>query len=338
MRLRRLGNTGTEVGAIGLGCLGMGRPHHESARDDRWPLRIVNEALDRGGNLLDTAGFDPAGFDPAGPRPTVLHGAGHHESLLGKAIAGRRKEAIVATKAGALLDGPRPRASRRDGSPARLHRAAEASLRRLDTDVIDLYYLHHADLAAPLAETWGALAALVRQGKVRWLGLSGATVAEAREAHAIHPVTAVRSELSLWMRDALDGGPDGLVGWCESVGASFIPAAPLGRGFLTGTLRAGGLRSGDHRAFDPRFHRTAMEANLPIVDAIREVADRRSVTPAQVAIAWLLAQGEQVVPVPGTSNLRYLRENLAAADVRLTEQDFADLRALPDPVGAGAGL
>ncbi|WP_241836148.1 aldo/keto reductase [Streptomyces sp. JS01] len=321
MRLRSLGDTGTKVGAIGLGCLVMSRPHEGTARDDGRSVRVVNEALDLGGNLLDTAG---------------LHDAVHHETLLGKAIAGRREEAVVATTSGVALDGPRPRAVRRDGSPGRLREAAEASLRRLDIDVIDLYHLHRIDPAVPLAETWGALAELVQQGKVRWLGLPGANVAQAREAHAIHPVTAVRSELSLWTRDALDGGPDGMVGWCESVGASFIASAPLGRGFLTGTLRAGGLRSGDLRTSDPRFHRTAMEANLAIVDVIREVADRRSVTPAQVAIAWILAQGEQVVPIPGTSNPRYLRENLAAAEVRLTDEDFADLRALPVPVGSGA--
>ncbi|MEU0085173.1 aldo/keto reductase [Streptomyces sp. NPDC006274] len=320
MRLRSLGNTGTKVGAIGLGCLGMSRPHRESARDDGQSLRIVNEALDLGGNLLDTAG---------------LHGTGHDEALLGKAIAGRREEAVVATKPGIAPDDLCRRAIHRDGSPAHLREAAEASLRRLDIDVIDLYYLHRIDPAVPLAETWGAMAELVQRGMVRWLGLSGATVAQARDAHAIHPVTAVQSELSLWARDALDGASDGMVGWCESVGASFIPSAPLGRGFLTGTLRAGGLRSGDLRTSDPRFHRTAMEANLPIVDVIREVADRRSVTPAQVAIAWILAQGEQVVPIPGTSNSRYLRENLAAADVRLTDEDFGDLHRLPAPVGSG---
>ncbi|MER6101765.1 aldo/keto reductase [Streptomyces sp. NPDC001832] len=314
MRLRSLGNTGTKVGAIGLGCMGMSRLDQEASRDDGRCVRVINEALDLGGNLLDTAG--------------------HNESLLGKAIAGRREEAVVATKPGIAPDDLCRRAIYRDGSPAHLREAAEASLRRLDIDVIDLYYLHRIDPAVPLAETWGAMAELVQRGMVRWLGLSGATVAQAREAHAIHPVTAVQSELSLWNRDALDGASDGMVGWCESMGASFIPSAPLGRGFLTGTLRADQFESGDFRTSDPRFHRAAMEANQRIVDVIREVADRRSVTPAQVAIAWALAQGEQVVPIPGTKNSRYLRENLAASEVRLADEDLTDLRTLPAPIGS----
>ncbi|MDI9886794.1 aldo/keto reductase [Streptomyces sp. HNM0645] len=319
MRLRSLGNTGIKVGAIGLGCMGMSWLYQESSRDDERSVRVINEALDLGGNLLDTAD---------------LYGAGHNETLLGKAIAGRREEAVVATKSGIVLEDLSLRAIHRDGSPAHLRKAAEASLRRLNIDVIDLYYLHRIDPAVPLAETWGTMAELVQRGLVRWLGLSEATVAQAREAHAIHPVTAVQSELSLWTRDPLDGGPEGVVGWCESVGASFVPFAPLGRGFLTGTLRAGQFESSDFRTANPRFCRAAMEANQHIVDVIREVADRRSITPAQVAIAWTLAQGEHVVPIPGTKNSRYLRENLAAVEVRLADEDFADLLALPAPVGS----
>ncbi|MFI0235775.1 aldo/keto reductase [Streptomyces sp. NPDC016845] len=319
MRLRSLGNTGTKIGTIGLGCMGMSWLYQESSRDDRRSVRVINEALDLGGNLLDTAD---------------VYGAGHNETLLGKAVAGRREEAVIATKAGLVLEDLRLRAAHRDGSPAYLRKAVQASLRRLNLEVIDLYYVHRVDPTVPLAETWGTMAELVDQGLVRWLGLSEATVAQAREVHAIHPVTAVQSELSLWTRDALAGASGGMVGWCESVGASFIPFAPLGRGFLTGTLRAGQFESGDFRTANPRFDRAAMEANQRIVDGIREVADRRSVTPAQVAIAWTLAQGEQVVPIPGTKNPRYLRENLAAAEVHLSEEDFADLGALPAPVGS----
>ncbi|WP_265567569.1 aldo/keto reductase [Streptomyces hygroscopicus] len=319
MRLRSLGNTGIKIGSIGLGCMGMSWLYQESSRDDERSVRVINEALDLGGNLLDTAD---------------LYGAGHNETLLGRAIAGRREEAVVATKFGIVLEDLQLRAAHRDNSPAYLRKAAEASLRRLNIDVIDLYYVHRIDPAVPLAETWGAMAELVERGTVRWIGLSEATVAQAREAHAIHPVTAVQSELSLWTRDALDDVSGGMVGWCESVGASFIPFAPLGRGFLSGTLRAGQFESSDFRAANPRFDRAAMEANQRIVDVIREVADRRSVTPAQVAIAWTLAQGERVVPIPGTKNSRYLRENLAAAEVTLTEEDFADLDTLPAPVGS----
>ncbi|MEV5143597.1 aldo/keto reductase [Streptomyces sp. NPDC052727] len=319
MRLRSLGNTGVKVGSIGLGCMGMSWLYQESSRDDERSVRVINEALDLGGNLLDTAD---------------LYGAGHNETLLGRAIAGRREEAVVATKFGIVLEDLQLRAAHRDNSPAYLRKAVEASLRRLNTDVIDLYYVHRIDPAVPLGETWSAMAELVERGTVRWLGLSEATVAQAREAHAIHPVTAVQSELSLWTRDALDDVSGGMVGWCESVGASFIPFAPLGRGFLSGTLRAGQFESSDFRAANPRFDRAAMEANQRIVDGIREVADRRSITPAQVAIAWTLAQGERVVPIPGTKNSRYLRENLASADVVLTEEDLADLDTLPAPVGS----
>lgn len=319
MRLRSLGNTGVTIGGIGLGCMGMSRPHQESFRDDERSVRVINEALDLGANLLDTAG---------------VYGAGHNEALLGRAIAGRREEAVVATKSGIAPADLHLRAAHRDIAPAFLRKAVEGSLRRLNTDVIDLYFLHRLDPAVPLAETWGAMAELVERGTVRWIGLSGATVAQAREAHAIHPVTAVQSELSLWTRDALDGPSRGVVGWCESVGASFVPAAPLGRGFLAGNLRAGQFGKSDVRAADPRFDRAAMEANQRIVDVIRDVADRRSVTPAQVALAWTLAQGERVVPVPGTRNSRYLRENLGAAELRLAEEDLADLDTLPAPVGS----
>jgi aryl-alcohol dehydrogenase-like predicted oxidoreductase len=319
VRLRKLGNTGIETGSVGLGCMGMSWLYQESARDDERSVRVINEALDLGGNLLDTAD---------------LYGAGHNETLLGRAVAGRRDEAVIATKFGIVLDDLERRQAHRDTSPGYLRTAVEASLRRLGTDVIDLYYVHRIDPAVPLAETWGAMAELVEQGKVRWLGLSEATVEQAREAHAIHPVTAVQSELSLWTRDAVEGAGGGMVGWCENVGASFVPFAPLGRGFLTGTLHVGQFEDNDFRAANPRFHRAAMEANQRIVDVVREVADRRAITPAQVAIAWTLAQGERVIPIPGTKNSRYLRENLAAAQVRLTDEDLADLDGLPAAVGS----
>ncbi|MFD7873290.1 aldo/keto reductase [Streptomyces sp. NPDC059766] len=319
MRLRSLGNTGIKIGSVGLGCMGMSWLYQESARDDERSVRVINEALDLGGNLLDTAD---------------LYGAGHNETLLGKAVAGRRDEVVIATKFGIVLDDLEQRTAHRDNSPAYVRKAVEASLRRLGVDVIDLYYVHRIDPEVPLAETWGVMAELVAEGKVRWLGLSEATVAQAGAAHEIHPVTAVQSELSLWTRDALDGEAGGIVGWCESVGATFVPFAPLGRGFLTGTLHAGQFEDSDFRTANPRFHRAAMEANQRIVDGIREVADRRSATPAQIAIAWTLAQGERVVPIPGTKNPRYLRENLAAAEVHLAAEDLAALAALPTAVGS----
>lgn len=319
MRVRKLGSTGLEVGGVGLGCMGMSWLYQESARDDERSVRVINEALDLGVNLLDTAD---------------LYGGGHNETLLGRAIAGRREEVILATKFGIVLDDLEARSAHRDNSPAYLRKAVESSLRRLNVDVIDLYYVHRIDPAVPLAETWGAMADLVAQGKVRFLGLSEPTVEQAREAHGIHPVTAVQSELSLWTRDPLEGGSGSVLGWCDGVGASFIPFAPLGRGFLTGTLHSRQFEASDFRAGNPRFHRTAMEANQRIVDVIREVADRRSATPAQVAIAWTLAQGDRVIPIPGTKNSRYLRENVAAADLLLTEQDLSDLDSLPNALGS----
>lgn len=319
MHLRKLGNTGLEIGGVGLGCMGMSWLYEESARDDDRSVRVINEALDLGVTLLDTAD---------------LYGAGHNEELLGRAVAGRRDDAVIATKFGIVMDDVETRSAHRDNSPAYLRSAVEASLRRLGVDVIDLYYVHRIDPAVPLAETWGEMAELVAQGKVRYLGLSEPTVEQAAEAHALHPVTAVQSELSLWTRDALEGDQDGVLGWCQAVGASFVPFAPLGRGFLTGTLHSSEFEDTDFRAASPRFHRSAMEANQRIVDVIREVADRRSATPAQIALAWALAQGERVVPIPGTKNPRYLRENVAASELLLTDQDMADLTALPAALGS----
>ncbi|MFJ5925404.1 aldo/keto reductase [Kitasatospora sp. NPDC092948] len=319
MRRRSLGKTGLDVGAVGLGCMGMSWLYQESERDDRRSVEVINEALDLGVTMLDTAD---------------LYGAGHNESLLGRAVAGRRDEVVVATKFGLVMDDLEARRAHRDASPAYLRGAVEASLRRLGTDVIDLYYVHRLDPAVPLAETWGAMAELVAAGKVRHLGLSEVTVEQAREAHALHPVAAVQSELSLWTRDALAGEGGGIVGWCASAGAAFVPFAPLGRGFLTGTLHASQFEESDFRSVSPRFRRDAMAANQRIVDVIREVADRRSATPAQVAIAWTLAQGEHVVPIPGTKNSRYLRENTAAADVVLTAEDLTALDTVPAAMGS----
>ncbi|MFI1889384.1 aldo/keto reductase [Streptomyces jumonjinensis] len=320
MQLRKLGNTGLEIGAVGLGCMGMSWLYQESDRDDARSIAVIRTALDLGVNLLDTAD---------------IYGTGHNETLLGRAITGRRDEVLLATKFGLVIDDLAARATHHDASPAHLRTAIEASLRRLGVDVIDLYYLHRIDPAVPLAETWGAMAELVGEGKVRFLGLSEATAEQAAEAHAIHPVTAVQSELSLWTREPLGGRADtSVVGWCDGAGAAFVPFAPLGRGFLTGTLHTSLFEDSDFRARNPRFHRGAMAANQRIVDVIREVADRRSATPAQVAIAWTLAQSERVIPIPGTKNARYLRENVAAADLVLTEEDRTALDALPAAVGS----
>ncbi|MDN5854053.1 MAG: aldo/keto reductase, partial [Actinomycetia bacterium] len=285
------------TGRVGLGCMGMSWLYEESQRDDDRSIAVIHEALDLGTRMLDTSD---------------MYGDGHNETLIGRAVHDRRDDAVLATKFGIVMDDVAARSAHRDGSPAYLRTAVEASLTRLQVDVIDLYYLHRIDPAVPLADTWGAMAELVSAGKVRWLGLSEVTVAQAAQAHTIHPVGAVQSELSLWTRDALAEGED-MVSWCAAAGAMFVPFAPLGRGFLSGTVHAASFEDSDFRASSPRFQRDALAANQRIVDVVRRVAERRDAAPAQVAIAWTLSLGAHVVPIPGTKNPRYLRENVAAA-------------------------
>ncbi|MFB4298419.1 aldo/keto reductase [Actinomadura sp. NTSP31] len=331
MRTREF--AGTQVGAVGLGCMGMSWAYTESECDDDASVALIREALDMGVTFLDTA---------------QVYGDGHNETLLGRALAGRRDEAVLATKTGLGVESLETRNIVRNGRPEYVKASAEDSLRRLGTDVIDLYYLHRVDPDVPLADTWGAMAELVAEGKVRRLGLSEVSVAQAAEAHAVHPVAAVQSELSLWTRDALGqpgagasgsgsisgaGDAGDVVGWCAANGAAFVPFSPLGRGFLTGTVTAADFEDGDFRGANPRFQEEALKANLRIVDVVKAVAERHGATPAQVAIAWALAQGEHIIPIPGTKKQRYLRDNAAAADLDLTETDLAELDAVPAAIG-----
>ncbi|WP_067469716.1 aldo/keto reductase [Actinomadura macra] len=326
---------GTPVGAVGLGCMGMSWAYAESERDDEASVALIREALDLGVTFLDTA------------QP---YGNGHNESLVGRALAGRRDEAVLATKTGLVVTDMTTRSIARRGTPEHVVASAEDSLRRLGTDVIDLYYLHRVDPDVPLADTWGAMAELVAAGKVRRLGLSEVSVAQAAQAHAAHPVAAVQSELSLWTRDAMgassasaagegvgsiagEGEAGDVVGWCAANGAAFVPFSPLGRGFLTGTVTTSDFEVTDFRGYNPRFQEEALKANLRIVDVVRAVADRHGATPAQVAIAWTLAQGDHVIPIPGTKKRRYLRDNAGAADLELTGTDLAELDAVPAAVG-----
>ncbi|GAA2244603.1 aldo/keto reductase [Streptomyces amakusaensis] len=317
MRTRHLGEAGPAVGAIGLGCMGMSWGYAESQRDDEQSVAVIRQALDAGATHLDTAN---------------AYGDGHNERLVGRALAGRGDDAVVATKAGIVVDDLRTRSLSRNGSPDHIRASAEASLRRLGTDTIDLYYLHRVDSAVALEDSWGCMAELVAQGKVRRLGLSEVTPEQAERAHRIHPVSAVQSELSLWSRDALAPGSD-MVRWCAEHGAAFVPFAPLGRGFLTGAFSRPVFEAGDFRSTNPRFTDEAFAANLRIVEAVRAVGDRHDATPAQVAIAWALAQGEHVIPIPGTKSPRFLAENIGAVSLRLTERDLADLDAVPAAVG-----
>jgi aryl-alcohol dehydrogenase-like predicted oxidoreductase len=322
------------VGAVGLGCMGMSGAYAESERDDRESAALIREAVDLGVTFLDTSD---------------VYGSGHNERLIGGALRGLRDRVVLCTKVGLVPDPAGGRASH-DGSPGHVREAVEASLSRLGTDVIDLYYLHRVDPEVPLSETWGVMSELVQEGKVRHLGLSEVSVAQAEEAHALHPVTAIQSELSLWTRDPLgqaDGpsagsaaggvggdGPGDVVGWCAANGAAFVPYAPLGRGFLTGAVTNASFEEGDYRGRLPRFQQGVLEQNLHIVDVVRAVAERRGATPAQVAIAWTLAQGEHVIPIPGTKKRKYLHENTMAAGVHLDADDLAELDAVPPTVGA----
>lgn len=309
---RTLGNGGPEVGAVGLGCMGMSYAYGAAERDDEQSRAVLHRALDLGVTLIDTAD---------------VYGPFTNEELVGSALAGRRDEAFLATKCGLLLG---PEGIVRDGRPEHVRAALDASLRRLGTDRVDLWQLHRVDPSVPVEETWGAMAEQVAAGKALALGMSEVGVEELSRAAAVHPVTTVQSELSLWTRDPL---PE-VLPWCAANGAGFLPYSPLGRGFLTGAVSAGSFDDKDFRSGNPRFTPEAMAANTALVDAVRAVADRVGATPGQVALAWVLAQGEQVVPIPGTKKLHYLEENAASATVELTAADLAELDALPPPVGA----
>ncbi|WP_395298678.1 aldo/keto reductase [Kitasatospora hibisci] len=302
------------IGAVGFGCAGLSpwmytRPNLD---DHAWTA-LLNAAVDLGVTLLDTAG---------------VYGEGHNERLIGRAVTHRRREVLIATKVGLVVDDLATLALRRDGRPEHLRRVVEASLRRLRTEHVDLCYLHRIDPAVPLEESWGALAEMVAEGKIGHLGLSDVQVHEARRAHRTHPVAAVQSEFSLWSRQPLGNGRhgDGIIGWCAENDALFVPFSPLGRGFLTGDITPETrFPPGDLRARHPRFTPTARTDDRHIIALLGAVAERRGATRAQVALAWILAQGGHIVPIPGTTRLDRLQENALAAGLELTDRDLADL-------------
>lgn len=325
MRTTTLGSTGPEVGVIGLGCMGMTFAYdQETRRDDATSVGVIHRALELGVTLIDTAD---------------VYGPFTNEELVGRALAGRRDQAVLATKVGLVIDPDAAAAGpirtypaiANDGRPEHVHAAIDASLRRLGTDHVDLYQLHRVDPRVPLEETWGAMADVVAAGKARHLGLSEVTVDQLRRAQAVHPVTSVQSELSLWTRDPLAE----VLPYCREQGIAFLPFSPLGRGFLTGRFASSDdLPAADFRRGQPRFQQDALRANLEIVGRVRDVAERVGATPAQVALAWVTAQGRHVVPIPGTKTPRYLADNAAAAHVELSAADVAELDALPAPEGA----
>ena len=278
------------------------------------PSDVIGRALDLGVTMFDTAD---------------VYGPFTNEETVGQALEGRRQEATIATKVGLTVGPNGGYPLSRDGRPEHIAEAVRGSLRRLRTDVIDLYYLHRVDEQVPLEDSWGAMASLVDAGLVRALGLSEVGFAELERAHAIHPVTAVQSELSLWTRDALDE----VVPWCARHDATFVAFSPLGRGFLTGTISTAGFDPRDFRASNPRFTDEAIDSNQAIVAVVQRVARRRGATPAQVALAWTLAQAPHVVPIPGTKRRRYLEENVAAASVELADDDLAVLGGAPAASG-----
>nr|WP_275935754.1 aldo/keto reductase [Herbidospora sakaeratensis] len=300
------------VSAIGLGCSSMSHGYGPANRDDEESVAVIREAVELGIDLFDTA-------DVYGPYT--------NERLLQRALATHGGEVTIATKCG-LIAGPDGR-FRRNGRPDHLRAACEGSLRRLGVEAIDLYQLHRVDPAVPLAETWGALGELVTEGKVRALGISHATVEELDLVHTLFPVAAVQYELSVWATACLGD----VLPWTRRHGVGFLAFAPLGRGFLSGHVDHAALGEGDSRNRDPRFSPDAMTANRWIVQGLREISERHGATPAQVAIAWVLAQGDNVAPIPGTRNRRWLRENATAVDLVLTPDDLRDIGALPPPVG-----
>jgi aryl-alcohol dehydrogenase-like predicted oxidoreductase len=315
MPRRRLGASGFEVGAIGLGCMGMTWAYNTASRDDERSTAVIHRAIDLGETLIDTAD---------------VYGPFTNEEVVGRALAGRRDEVVLATKVGLVVEDIETLTLARDGRPEHVREGIDASLRRLQTDHVELYQLHRVDEKVPVEETWGAMAEVVAAGKARAIGMSEATVEQLERAHAIHPVASVQSELSVWTRDRLGD----VLPWCREHDVAFIPFAPLGRGYLTGTITAASFDERDFRARNPRFTRAALQANLAIVERVRAVAERVGATPAQVALAWVLAQDELVVPIPGTTQVERVEENAGAAFVSLGAAELDELDAVPDTVGS----
>jgi aryl-alcohol dehydrogenase-like predicted oxidoreductase len=312
MKTRTLGDGGPEISALGLGCMGMSEFY--GGTDDAQSIATIHRALELGVNFLDTA-------DAYGP--------GKNEELVGRALKDRRDRAVIATKFGNVRDAD-GKFSGISGKPDYVRQACDASLARLGIETIDLYYQHRVDADTPIEDTVGAMAELVKAGKVRQLGLSEAAPATIRRAHAVHPIAALQTEYSLWSRDAAEGS----LATCRELGITFVAYSPLGRGFLTGTIkRFDDLAADDWRRNHPRFLEENFAQNLELVHALEEVARAKGVTAAQLALAWVLAQGDDVVPIPGTRSIGRLEENVAALDVALST---ADLERLDDLVPAGA--
>ena len=315
MQYRRLGKSSLIVSALGLGCMGMSQSY--GTPDDQESTATIHLAIDRGITLLDTAD---------------MYGGGANEELVGRAIANRRNEVVIATKFGNMRQ-PDGRFLGVNGRPEYVQQACEASLKRLNIPTIDLFYLHRVDTNVPIEETVGAMGRLIEQGRVRYLGLSEAGAKTIRRAHATHPIAALQSEYSLWTRD-----PEGeILATCRELGIGFVPYSPLGRGILTGQVKNADFGPKDFRRISPRFQGENFQKNLQLVDRVEKLAAEKRCTPAQLALAWVLAQGPDVVPIPGTKRRTYLEQNLGALDLSLTSADLREIdEALPRGVAVGA--
>ena len=316
MPLRSLGRAGAKVSAIGLGCMGMSEFY--GARDDAESVATIHRALELGVTLLDTAD---------------MYGPYTNEELVGRAIQGKRDGVFLATKCGIVRDPSDPTRRGVDGSAAYIQRSCEGSLKRLGVDHVELYQQHRVDPQTPIEESVGAMAELVKQGKTRYIGLSEASAETLRRANAVHPVTSVQSEYSLWTRDP----EDGVLAACRELGIGFLAYSPLGRGFLTGQIKSpDDFAQDDFRRNNPRFQGDNLRKNLELVAEVERLARGKGCTPSQLALAWLLAQGDFIVPIPGTKRRKYLEDNLGAVRVTLSKADLDSIVAV-FPRGAAAG-
>ena len=318
MITRQLGNHGPQVSALGLGCMGMS-DFYTTGIDEKESIATLHRALELGVTFFDTAD---------------MYGPYTNEALLGRALEGKREGIYLASKFG-IVRGDDPHARGVNGSPAYIRQSIDASLKRLNTDYLDLYYQHRVDPKVPIEETIGAMAELVKAGKVRHIGICEASAATIEKAHAVHPLAAVQSEYSLWSRDPEQ---DGVLATCRRLGIAFVAYSPLGRGFLTGELRTpDDFAADDYRRFTPRFQGENFNRNLHLVEKVKALATARGISASQLALAWVLAQGDDIIPIPGTKQRKYLESNVAAASLTLSSDDLAQLETIFPAQGSASG-